>query len=228
MSYFTTQQHASIAADPSVITTLYASERTRFLASLGSNFAAEPEEHFKLAFCAVFAYDHVPYGPDGGSVADPLVTLLSRANMDCDNYAAVAWGLFELLCPSHVTSVCAVGWDGGAIGNHAQIVAHKAPNGQGGDGGSILVDPTIGFIQVGYPYDWFASQKACSAAYAKSFNQGRNDGTAWLNSAVQSAMSNGSLKPSDILYVFGSIDSFKSPECSSTNWPTPAKADLEV
>lgn len=227
MSYFTAQQHASIAADPSVIATLYASERTRFLASLGSNFAAEPEEHFKLAFCAVFAYDHVPYGPDGGSVADPLVTLLSRPNMDCDNYVAVTWRLFELLDPGHATKVAALGWDGGYFGNHAQICAHKTPNGGGSGGGSLLCDPTIGLVVCAHNYDWYAAGKNVNSAYSASFYYDKGDGIGQFDSTVKTALFTGKIKPSDILYTFSDVNKFASPP-PMADWPTPALVDLKV
>lgn len=227
MSYFTAQQHADVAATPSSISAVWATDSARFVSDLGAPFSAEIAEHIKLAFCAVFAYDHVPYGPDGGSAADQLETLMAKPNMDCDNYAAVAWGLFELLCPSPTTSVCAIGWDGGYIGNHAQIVAHKIPSSGGNGGGSILVDPTVGFVQCAYNFDWYASGKPCSSTYAKSFNHGRADGSSGLNTAVMLALSNGYLKPSDILYVFGDRAAFVSPPVISA-WATPALCRLRI
>jgi len=224
MSYFSLAQHAAVAADPSAIAGLYATERTRFMASLGVGFSAEPEEHIKLAFCAVFAYDHVPYGPDGGSCADPLTLLLARPSMDCDNYVAVAWRLFELLAPGHLTRVAAIGWDGGAVGNHAQIVAHKTPQG-GAGGGALLADPTIGLVICGYNFDWYAACRSVNPAYSASFFFSRGDGIDQFNAAVKAAVYNGSIKPSDILYAFDAIEQFVSPPDMQL-WPTPALAGV--
>lgn len=226
MSYFSQSQHDAVAADPSSIASLYTSERSRFLASLGTNFAAEPEEHFKLAFCGIFAYDHAPYGSGGGSTADDLATMLSRTSMDCDNYAAVTWRLFEILAPNHLTKVTAIGWDGGYFGNHAQLVAHKTPGGGGQGGGALVVDATIGLVICGYNYDWYTSGKTVNSAYSTSFYYDKGDGIGQFNSNVKTAFYSGLIKPSEILYAFGDIDKFTNPG-SSANWPTPALASLK-
>ena len=225
MSYFSQAQHAAVAADPSSIASLYASERSRFLTSLGANFSSEPEEHFKLAFCGVFSYDHVPYGSGGGSTADSLAVMLSRTSMDCDNYVAITWRLFELMAPGHATKVAAIGWDDGYFGNHAQLVAHKTPDGGGQGGGALVVDPTIGLVICGYNYDWYASGKTVNSAYSTSFYYDKGDGIGQFNTNVKTAFFNGLIKPSQILYAFSDIEKFTNPG-SSANWPTPALADL--
>lgn len=226
MSYFTSAQHSAVAADPTAIASLYTAERTRFLADLGGNFSAEPEEHFKLAFCGVFAYDHAPYGSGGGSVTEPLTNLLAAASMDCDNYVAVTWRLFNLLVPAPETRVTALGWDGGYFGNHAQLAAHKSPiNGAGG--GSLLVDPTIGLVLCAHNFDWYAASKQCSSAYSKSFYYDKGDGIGQFNTSVQTAIFGGLLKPSNILYAFDDIEQFVAPPPMSS-WPTPALASLSI
>lgn len=226
MSYFTATQHLAVASDPSAIAALYAAERSRFVSALGPGFANEPEEHYKLAFCSVFAYDHAPYGSGGGATSDPLTDLLARPSMDCDNYVAVTWRLFNLLVPAPETRVAAIGWEGGYYGNHAQLAAHKSSvNGVGG--GSLFVDPTIGLVLCGYNFDWYAASRPCGAYYSKSFYYDKGDGIGQFNVNVKTAIFSGLLKPSHILYTFDDVEQFVAPPPMS-EWPTPALAELYV
>lgn len=224
MGYFNQTQHAGITADPSAISDIYFSERARFISDLGVGFVNETEDHYRLAFCSLVAYDHVPYGSGGGSASDPLTALLSRESMDCDNYVTVAWRLFRILSPTSQTRVAAIGWDGGYFGNHAQLVAHKTPNLYGQDGGSLVVDPTIGLVICGYNFDHYAATKPCLAYYSKSFYYDRSDGTVQFNNNVKAAFYNGLLKPSDLLYAFSDIEQFVAPP---ELLPTPARANLK-
>lgn len=226
MTYFTSSQHASVASNPSNIVALYNAERSRFISNLPASFAGEAEEHRQLAFCSLFAYDHTPYGSGGGLCSDPLIDLLNRSSMDCDNYVAVTWRLFNLLVPNHATRVCAVGWDGGAVGNHAQLVAHKTPDAVGNNGGFLLVDPTIGLYACAYNFDWLVKGKPFSSTYVKSFYSEKNDGIAGFNSTVLSAVLNGQYKPSDIMYTFNDVEKFVNPP-PMADWPTPALSGLE-
>ena len=90
------------------------------------------------------------------------------------------------------------GFDGGAIGNHAQVFL--------GDG-SLLLDPTIGLVaKVGY--DEILDGKPVDEGQVLIFRQ-HNDGI--LESfevKVWQAIVNGSYRPSDVIYHFNSLDDY--------------------
>lgn len=214
--FFTTVQLNTIVANPANIVSLWASDGARFKAALGSSFSAEIDEHFKLAFCGLIAHELKPYG---NSVAVTLNALLAETQLDCDNYAALTIRLFNILVPSPTTTWAIVGWNGGHIGNHAQIICRKAPDAQGNGGGDWLIDPTIAFFLCGHSYDWFVSGKPCFMMYAKSLRW-RSDVCNALNTNVINALTLGKYRPSDALYYFTDIEKF----CAApppADWPTP-------
>jgi len=226
MSYFTATQHNAIVSDPSYVSTLYAAERNRFLSDLGSGFAAEIEEHYKLGFCALLAFDLKPYG---GSVAVTMADLLAAAALDCDNYAILTWRLFKILNPTVTTNIAAVGWNGGPIGNHAQLIAQKAADQNGNGGGYWIIDPTVGVMTCGHDFDYVAGGKPLvSAVYLKDFYAacGRvGTVTDWLHTNVKSALIGGGYRPSQLLYYYVDLDRYVSP-VPIADWPTPQSSAL--
>jgi hypothetical protein len=215
VSYFTTAEHDALIADPNYIITLYSNNRTRFTASLGPRFAAEIEEHIRLAFCGVVAYDLKPYG---ASTPSTLEGLLSANVLQCSGYAILTYRLFLLLVPAPTTTVAFVGWNGGTVANHCQIFARKAPDATGSNGGDLLVDATIGLVLCGHSFDWIASSGKCNMLYAKNFNWRTDIST--FNTAVVAALTNGTYKPSTLLYWFTDFEKFIAPPPQS-NWATP-------
>lgn len=224
MGYFPSTVHEQIKSDPAgSIAAVYAAERQRFLNALGSSFSAEIEEHIKLGFCAVLAYDLIPYGSEGGDAGLPLGDLVLRPSMDCDNYVALTWRLFNALVPAPTTSMFAVGWDGGPIGNHAQICSHKSADAQGNGGGDWLVDPTIGLVLCGHGWDWVARGMPCNMVYAKDFFWRTPGQIDQFHGDVVNAIASGACRPSHILYYAKTLAKFLAPGPSS-NWLTPRAA----
>jgi hypothetical protein len=226
MSYFTPAQHAAILADPSYISTLYAAERGRFLSDLGTGFAGEIEEHYKLGFCGLLAFDLKPYG---GSVAVGLAELLSAPALDCDNYVILTWRLFNILNPVVTTNIAAVGWNGGPFGNHAQLIAQK-PAGQGGLGGGYwLIDPTVGIFTCGHDFDYIAGgNPMVSSLYLKDFyaSCGRyGTVTDWLHIGVKNALLGGLYRPSHLLYYYVDLERYVDP-VPIADWPTPQSSAM--
>src|SRR5262249_23742317 len=89
----------------------------------------------KIAFLSVLAYSMAPYG---ASRSVRLEDLLSDKGLDCDNYAILT-GHFSRIFLGDRIDIKFVGFDGGAIGNHAQVFV-------GRDGESLVLDPTIGLV----------------------------------------------------------------------------------
>ncbi len=217
MPYLSASDHAALIASPSSIASLWTAHQARFRTDLGSGFAAEIDEHLKLAFCAMVAHDLKPYG--ACTVID-LPGMLASTVLDCDNYAALTWHLFKLLVPSPVTTIAIVGWDGGPIGNHAQIFCEKAADANGNGGGYWMIDPTVAVFQCGYNFDGIASGKPCLSAYRKSLYQRPGSATDQLHSNVVNALANGAYRPSHLLYYFDDLTAFSYPPPANT-WPTP-------
>lgn len=212
LSYFPTATHQAVISNPDAIRDVYATCRAKFIADLATGFSAEPEDHIRLAFASVMAYDLKPYG---ACTPMELPLMLAAPVLDCDNYVAVTWHLFNRLVPQPVTRFMAVGWDGGPFGNHAQIIAEKEGYGY------ILADPTIGLLQCRYGFDWIASGKTCSAAYRKEFLWRPDPAIQSFRTKVVDALANGTYRPSHLLYIFDSLEKFSEPP-SIEAWPTPA------
>ena len=93
------------------------------------------EKQTQLAFVSILAHSMAPYGP---STVVKLAELLKEPVLDCDNYAILT-GHFARILVGKKIDLNFVGFDGGLIGNHAQIFADV-------DGTRLLLDPTIGLI----------------------------------------------------------------------------------
>ncbi len=220
--YFAPAVHQAILEDPTQIGAIYADERARFVHDCGLLYYPEIEEHRRLGFCALLAYDLKPYGP-----ASPceLTELLAAPSLSCCGYVLLAWRLFLLLQPQPTTTVTAGGWRGGFQRSHCQLFAHKAPDAYGEFGGDWLVDPSTGLLLCGHDFNFIASGHAINFAYLRDFYwRGDIDEFRWR---VRVALHDGLYRPSDLLYYVSDLDRFARPSPVET-WMTPqADAVLE-
>lgn len=226
MSYFTACEHSALIADPAYITTLYQTHRSRFIADLGSGFAAEIEQHFKFGFCGLVAFDLKPYG---ASIAVEMADLLAAPALDCDNYAVLMWRLFGLLEPNATTNVAAVGWHNGPVGNHAQMHCHKNADAQGNGGGYWMVDPTVGVLVCAYGFDGIARGQPVATQYLASFYAkcGRvGSSTDAFHNSVVGALRDGLYRPSQLLYYYVRLDKYIAPVPDYADWMTPQGPSL--
>jgi hypothetical protein len=91
----------------------------------------------KAVFSMFMSHALAPYGHSSKS---HLFDLLTERQLDCDNYGLLAGHLYEVLAGSTYTEDWAlVGFDKGAVGNHAQIAYHSATN-------DMILDPTTGLV----------------------------------------------------------------------------------
>jgi hypothetical protein len=218
MSYFTATSHAQVITDPTVFPQVYAVESSRFLADLGSAGAAEHSDFIKLGFAATFAYDLKPYGQSGAITLDEC---LSAAALDCDNYCALTFHLWKLLgpalwpdlSPSTTDAIHYVGWNGGPIGNHAQLSLNRPGV------GNWIVDPTVGALLMGHDFDWVAMGQPAVGAYLKhpASVQRLPDFT----NQVDAALLGGGYRPSHLQYYYHRFDAFSTGGTHIDRWPTP-------
>lgn len=212
MSYLSASTLSYLMSNPEGIGSCYNNTRSAFLADLGDVFANQCEDHLRLAFCSVVAFDLKPYG---GSTARSLRDLMAEDALDCDNYVALAWQLFLLMRPLSPTKVAAVGWNGGVVGNHAQMQARTSGS------PDIYLDPTIGLVVFGCSLDSLCKQYPFQAAHLKSFwTYNPKPPIAATDTNVRAAILGGQYKASDLLYFAPGFDNFQNMGGSSA-WATP-------
>ncbi len=194
----------AIRTEPTTIEDAWAACADQLRLDLGPDFAAIPDDGLLLVFTSLVAYRMAPYG---AAVGLTLPDLLAMEQMDCDNYVSLAFQLYEMAggtAPVHF-----VGWEGGAIGNHAQMFVS-------GDGWSLLVDPTIA-LAAATDFDTVAAGKPVSAVVEFATREEIPE----FRAAVKQAVTEGRYRPSDLLYYFVDHDEWADPPPVDT-WPTPA------
>jgi hypothetical protein len=192
MAWLSEASHNSILLAPETVWYIYSLSRPSLVASLGPAFSGQCEDHLRLAFCALAAFDLKPYG---ACVAHDLAGLLGAPALDCDNYVGLAWHLFRLFRPISPTVVTALGWDGGAIGNHAQM------QGQTPGSPDIYLDPTIGLVVNGCSLDGLVGDFVYPAnCLASFFSFNARPVVAALDASVRDAIGNTRYRPSELLY----------------------------
>lgn len=181
----------ALASDPQSITRYYSA--CQFAEILGPAFNQLNEDGLKLAWASVIAYELKPYR---GSSATSLDELLAEDGLDCDNYAILTWRLFQLLAPNSPVKLKVIGWDGGAVGNHAQIFSE-------GTGAPLLLDPTIGLVAIG-SFDQVVKGDPVTVLMEFYHREELAD----FRSLVMMALAVGLYKQSDLLYVFDDLNTF--------------------
>jgi hypothetical protein len=186
MPYLTAETHSRIIAQPSAMAEVWASSKTKFKNDVGSIFASKHDDILAAAFAAIAAYDLKPYGQ---STAMDLRSLLDEPHLDCDNYCLLTWHLFTIIKPTSTVTLTMVGWDGGAVGNHAQIIAEIPAV------SAWLLDPTIGLIVAGATFD-----NLCQGVPLTYHTQPAGTRDIAYSHKIKSAVSLGKYRPSDLLY----------------------------
>lgn len=218
MSYLSENTHQDIITNPSQVQYYYQQCWRQFTTDLG---AADPGMSLpggllSVAWAAVIAFDLKPYGPEPAEV--DLQTLLHSPTLACDHYVRLAWYFCDNFLPqTSGIKITAVGWNGGAVGNHAQFMAYDPVSKI-----SLLLDPTTGLVANGVTYD--SLLKGVGSSAIGSF-AGYNSYPGAFSQTVKNAVSQGQYKPSDALYYVNSLELFNAMP-SWSNWMTPQGAIL--
>jgi hypothetical protein len=173
-------------------------------------FSLLSEAEFYAIYSAYVAYSMAPYG---NSVEIHFDELLEEEQLDCDNYVRLTFYLYQTgegITSKDVTFKF-VGWEGGAIGNHAQIFVVSPHR-------SILLDPTIG-IAAFTDFDSVASGRPLAKSAVVDFST-RND-LAEYKAHITGALVQGTYKPSDLLYYYADFADYTAPQTNFEGWPTP-------
>ncbi|WFU66862.1 MULTISPECIES: hypothetical protein [Bradyrhizobium] len=185
MAYFTTSVLDEVRDDPSSVVDLYGTTGAAFIAAL--DMPGLTADAYMAAFCTVLAYDLVPYGDEPAGVFD-VETLANAPSLACDRYVTLAWELVSLLgVPDGYGT--AVGWDGGAVGNHAQWLYDDGQT-------QLLLDPTIGLIVNDATFDGLIN----GVHYTDIASFYSRDDITLFNTQVISAVERGSYEVWDTIY----------------------------
>jgi hypothetical protein len=149
------------------------------------------EDHLKGVFAMAVANALAPYGQSSATTLDDL---LEEDALDCDNYAILTGYLIEELTLGEY-SYRIVGFDGGAVGNHAQSFLAI-------DGKEILLDATIGLVADIDLDSLLAGQKVPADKMVLLYAWNDPDILLFAEKVVD-ALVNGEYKPSDVIYIDG-------------------------
>lgn len=219
MSYLSTGALAALQANPALIEDYYVQNWRQFAHDLGE---VDVNMHLgssllPVAFAAVCAFDLKPYGEEP-SVFD-LPTLLASPTLACDDYVRLAWW-FTTLMPQvswAPAKIVALGWNGGTVGNHAQMMVSDGKH-------SLLLDPTVGIIaQITYD-QLLRGQVGPEIKSFWGYHTERPIGN--FERIVRTALLQGRYAPSDALYYVDSLDHYNTMPPVS-HWQTPAAAAFQ-
>jgi hypothetical protein len=224
MSYLAAAAYADMTAHPENVAAYYDSLSTDFKSQFGGSFTTQPEDHFRLAFCCLMAFEMKPYGDEGNDLS--LSALLASETLACNGYVALAWQLFKLNWPNSTTVIEAMGWNGGAVGNHVQMLAYT------GNSVGMMFDPTYGIFcsycspqglidhynfSASMVKSWFNWDSEARAALAA---QGVGADISAEHDNVVDALQTGKYQFANYLYLFCGFDRWATSGASG-DWPTP-------
>lgn len=185
-----------IKSQPSYANELYAvclNELNKKLASMNLT-----KRQLRLIFASTLAQSIAPYG---SSKAVTFQELLGEKTLTCASYALLTGHFAKILVAAgDRSSLHFIGFDGGAVGNHAQLIIKNNKE-------SLLLDPTIGLVaKIGF--DDLLSGKSVDASNVHIFRQHNDKDINSFAEKVEKAVLNGKYRPSDLLYYFSSIDDY--------------------
>lgn len=185
---------AAVRQSPAAVSNVYKACRQELDAKLGAMDLSERQMQY--AFASILAHAMANYGT---SHAISLRGLLDSKFLKCDSYALLTGYLSEILTSENVY-LRFVGLDGGAVGNHTQIIV-QAPRGE------ILLDPTIGLVaKIGF--NDLLSGRPLDGEAMKVFRQHYNAGIHLFADQVIDAIQHGKYRPSDLLYYLSSLKTY--------------------
>lgn len=214
LSSLTDNKITTIKDDPSRINSIFESCKDELRADLGSSFSDLNNDELFCVFSCLVAYRLAPYGK---SKTLDFNQILHEPALACDKYVIAVGGFCEYRKMENI-SLSFVGWNGGAVGNHAQMFV---VNSKGGT--NLLLDPTIALVAKAN-FNQVASGKPIDGKSIIDFST-RSE-LASFRTKVVKALFNGEYKPSDFMYYFESLDlylkgSITSPDDWPPSWPTP-------
>jgi len=219
VSYLATTTYDDIRHNPSRIEYYYEQCWDGFADDLGIDVTNDLSDGLlRAAWCSTIASQMFAYGPELMGVID-LPGLLHQSTIACDDFVRVAW-LFLDQMPMRAISCAGIGWDGGAVGNHAQWLVSDGIS-------TLLLDPTVA-LAARVSGDLRAGFNAIASgtpfprgAISDTFGRyAPRPNVSTFPPTVYSAVLTGAYRPADLLYYWPSLEAFQTPGARE-NWATP-------
>lgn len=182
---------AAVRARPAAIADYQAACRQELATRLPRLNASQHD----AVIASLFARGMAPYGQ---SRSMTLPELLKDMYLDCDNYAILTAYLYQYLPTPTRGRFQMVGFNGGAVGNHAQLIFKSG-------GREILLDPTVGIVaEIGF--NALLSGKPITEVH--TFYRHGDPAIEPFVRRVKQAITNGEYRPSDLLYWFPTVEGY--------------------
>lgn len=200
MPWLSQTSHNQINANLTNLESIYQACKPGLQSINSGAFASQPDDHLRFAFCAFTAFDLKPYI---GSMAYSLRDLMMEDGLDCDNYVRLAWYFFQIMRPKAPSEITAVGWEGGAIGNHAQMQIKTSGH------PPMYCDPTIGVMVHNVDFDklCLGHQVPASNIYSIYHFNARPE-VAQLHTNTLGALTGGTYRASQLLYIYTNMTKY--------------------
>lgn len=157
--------------------------------ALGERFRGLSKKDLRAVYAMLAAHHIAPYGPSSES---RFPQMLDEPTLNCGNQTLLTGYLFG---PDD-KDMRIMGFEGGAVGNHAQIYYQRGEV-------RLLLDPTIGMVARATSFDDMLSGKAISREDIRWFPR-EEAGEVKFSVLVIDAVLEGKYRPSDLLYYFES------------------------
>lgn len=182
--------------------------------ALGEEFREVGNESLRAILATVVAANFAEYG---ASSAWSYEDIKNSSHLNCGNTIFLVGYLLNAFDSENLQSI---GFDGGLIGNHAQLLFR-------GNGETVLLDPTTGLIAKTNFNDLL---RGVPLHESKIRTFSIKDKTKDINSfreRVYIAIRGGRYKPSDLMYMHGSLAEHKS-KGGSSSYFTPGGITLRA
>jgi hypothetical protein len=160
--------------------------------ALGQDFGAIDDDLVRVVLATVAAANFADYG---SSTAITYEDIARADGLNCGNTIFLVGYLFGTLVSEKIRSV---GFDGGAVGNHAQLLYGEGSR-------SLLLDPTIGLVaQVGFN-DLMRGTQVPSNKIRLFKIRDTSEEMRSAKMRVYEAVEQGAYVPSDFMYMHQSL-----------------------
>lgn len=209
------QDMQEIKSNPSYIIRMFDEYKTLLYKLLKGNkyFKNLAEGEVFAIFAGIVAYQLAPYGST--KLKYTFEEMLNAKYLKCDYYSTILAKFCELSNFTNI-EVSIIGWHGGTIANHSQVIIKNNNNKT-----ELLLDPTIGIVAYAGFNEIASGEKIKNQMILDYSTRYQLDES---KNIIIKALCCGEYKPSDLLYYYESIDHmyYKGSWASNKlNWPTP-------
>lgn len=212
MAYLADATYDVIRNDPSKVVDYYNSTRSTFISDLG--MPGLSEDALRAAWCTMIAYGLAPYGP--GPARQSLGDLLASPTLECSSLVSLTWHLLDEF-GLQADNITALGWDGGAVGNHAQLLFDDGIS-------QLLLDPTICLVVNGVTFNGLVS----GVRYEDQWSFYSRSDISGFNEVVRDSIGDGSYHIRDLIYFLPTFETWLSTSALGHKFEEGAEAQAVI